>query len=98
MQLPEFVFIDPVNFPGAGLILYTEMPHYLGRVVKYKPSEFAALNKGVFAQCEGFSIVIQEMEGLLGHRATQSALSDMANFYLTVKILPNLGYYKKFKI
>lgn len=113
-MLPQFVFITPNKTNpemGAGFILYTKEPFYLGRVIKVVPTTFAAIeyrNKFkplVLAEIDGYAIFIAFAGKLSGNKVEASEDSDlqviynkMAKYYYEEKILSNQGYYKRFKL
>ena len=98
-----FVYIDPPkSLPGAGFILSTELPFYVGKVIKMKPEEakeFMIKTKKLFVFCKGYSIAILEVDSLLedGFQNHEN-LEGMADFYLNYRIIPNAGRYKRYKL
>jgi len=115
MKLPPFVFIAPnCSAPdmGAGFVLQTKEPYYLGRIVKLKPIQFAVLNYKnefkplVFSQVENYSILIVFAGTLGGNKVRvngqewekdlQFIFDKMADFMLNEKIKNNAGYYKRY--
>jgi hypothetical protein len=117
MKLPQFVFIAPnASAPemGAGFVLLTREPFYLGRIIKLKPDPFAVSNYKnefkplVYSQVENYSILIV-FAGTLGgnkirvngqewERDLQNLYDQMSYWFLDEKIQNNKGYYKRYII
>lgn len=115
--LPPYTFIAPnASAPemGAGFVLQTAPPHYLGRVVKLKPYDLAVseyvrdFKPLIFADIPGYSIVIAfagtlpaykiQVRGPDWEKEIQGIYNQMADWYEDDKINHNPGYYKRFKI
>ena len=115
MKLPKFVFIAPnISEPsmGAGFVLCTKEPYYLGRIIKLSPGPYSILNYKnefkplVYAVVDGYSIVITFAGNLSGYKVRvnsnewekdlQSVYEKMAVWFYEEKILNNAGYYKRY--
>lgn len=112
LKLPSHVFIAPQSdLEGAGLVLNTQEPFYVGRIIKlqgdfgllYWQQEHSPL---FFAVCTPYNIVISYAGMLKGpfvrvHAADykkelQEVVDRMADWYRKEKILNNPGYYKRY--
>lgn len=117
MKLPEHVFITPNKGDesmGAGFVLLTRHPYYLGRIIKVLPTPFFAVEyKNQFkplitAEIDGYSILISFAGNLSGYRVEvsgpdweqelQKIYNKMATYFYKEKILNNLGYYRRYKL
>ena len=111
MQLPDFLFCENKSaLPGAGLILYTQTPFWIGQVIKCasrQDLENAILKNQPFAWAKphDYNILILAFGALRSYTltGTQHQANDlatvfrrMADFYLTEKITPNKKYYERY--
>ena len=97
-----FLLIDPPkSLPGAGFILSTEPPFYIGKVIKMKAEEGKKfIQNSAFAEyefCYGYWVAIIA-EGSLRDKTdfSKEILKGMADFYLNYRILPHAGRYKRY--
>ena len=105
--LPKFLFATGENL-GAGLIVQTAQPLVFGRIIQFQDylQLLAQLDKFIASsQVQGYSILIV-YGGILGKgnvlqtsgdlRPPQATLDEMANFYLTEKVLPHKARFKRY--
>jgi hypothetical protein len=114
MQLPEFLFCENKSaLPGAGLILYTQPPYWVGQVMKFDSHNAWELwlkaNDGqvkAMGKPHGYSIAIVMIGALGAYRLPDSqagadelaaVFRRMSDFYLEEKIKPNAGYYRRYQ-
>ena len=99
-----FIFIEPPeSLPGAGFILSTSPPFYIGRVIKMEAQDYQRLNreeKANYVNCEGYSVVILPAGSLTGEHAEdiRIVLAKMANYYLKFKIEKYWQRFKRYRI
>ena len=99
-----FIFIEATESnPGAGFILSTSPPFYIGRVIKMEADEYLSLpseKKGELSNCEGYSIVILRAGSLLNEIVEDERimLNRMANYYLKFKIEKYEPRYRRYRI
>ena len=113
--LPPFVFIAPHQSDksmGAGFILETKQPFYLGRIIKLKPSPYSIITYEnefkplIYTVVGNYSILIAfagclerykvRVSGADWEKELQLIYNQMADFMLNEKINNNLSYYKKY--
>ena len=112
-NLPEFLFCENKSaLPGAGLILYTKPPYWVGQVIKFEShnawENWLRANDGkikAYGKPHGYSIAVVFIGAMGEYKldATQQAVDElagifrrMADFYLEEKINANEKYYKRF--
>lgn len=99
-----FVFIDPPqSLPGAGFILSTQEPFYIGKVIKMNQEEGKKFIQNSAIQeyefCMGYWVAIIAKGSLLDSESySREALEEMADFYLNYRIIPNAGRYKRYEL
>lgn len=99
-----FIFVEPTEtLPGAGFILSTSPPFYIGRVIKMEAEEYKSLSrekKGELSNCEGYSVVILRAGSLLNEIVEDERimLNRMANYYLEIKINKYWQRFKRYRI
>lgn len=99
---PFLLVHPPDSLPGAGYILSTKPPYYIGKVVKMKPEEvqmFEINQKKEYHFCGIYSVAIIA-EGSLAKQYVpfDRTIMNMAEFYLQQRILSNAGRYKRYKL
>lgn len=108
MQLPEFIFIEPQSsLRGAGFVLCTMQPFYIGKVYKFRTVEemrdfISSKNDWETVKLPGYTIVICLFTCLAGIRnpvkgQLNNCLVQMANYYLNNKITPHAAAYSRYK-
>ena len=115
MRLPQFLYIPPgLDNPelGAGLILQTAEPFYIGKVYRFKSDSESTIFLStytplVYSNILGYGIYIAFFGSLtnkIGVNNTsckeelQKIFEEMADFYKKEKVEPKYGFYKKFKL
>ena len=99
-----FIFVEATESnPGAGFILSTSPPFYIGRVIKMEVNEYHSLStekKGELSNCEGYSVVILRAGSLLNEIVEDERimLNRMANYYLKFKIEKYWQRFKRYRI
>lgn len=99
-----FIFVEATEtFPGAGFILSTKPPFYIGRVLKMDAAQYEQLNreeKENYVNCEGYSVVILRAGSLLNELVEDEriVLAQMANYYLKFKIDKYWQRFKRYRI
>lgn len=98
MVLPPFIFIDSApEFPGAGLIMQTKPPYYMGKVLKCRSREeyerFVNETDYSFGRVEGYRICIlfagtpnNNAPAVIDTDQFKPLLDEMAAWYLDNKI------------
>lgn len=96
-KLPKFLFCEnKTELPGAGWILCTEPPFFIGQVIK---------GDGVvcMANVVGYKIGINLFDALADEEGwacdipeNEVLAREMAEFYHEEKIKPNLRYYRRY--
>jgi hypothetical protein len=112
-MLPDFLFCENKSaLPGAGLILYTKAPYWMGQVMKFDSHEawehWSRSKHHTFAigKVLGYSIAVVGI-GAMGdyklpttHGTEADTLANvyrrMADFYMEEKINRNLNYFKRY--
>jgi hypothetical protein len=93
-----FIFVEATEtLPGAGFILSTKPPFYIGRVIKMNREDYTEKN---YVNCEGYSVVILAAGSLLpGHTEDiRIVLAKMANYYSQFKIQRYEGRFKRYRL
>ncbi len=114
MKLPEFLLVSPqIDLPGAGFVLQTIAPYYMGRVIKLSANPQAILNyvteykPMIYSQVANYNILIVFATSLNGtlratdehwREAHQQIFDRMAEHYLHNKINPHPGQYKRYLV
>lgn len=99
-----FIFVEATESnPGAGFILSTSPPFYIGRVIKMDAEQYHNLSlreKMDLANCEGYSVVILRAGSLLNEIVEDERimLNRMANYYLKFKIYKHEPRYRRYRI
>ncbi len=99
-----FIFVEATEtLPGAGFILSTSPPFYIGRVIKMDAQEYERLNreeKENYTNCEGYSVVILRAGSLMSEQVEDEriVLTQMANYYLKFKIEKYWQRFKRYRI
>lgn len=97
-----FIFVEATEtLPGAGFILSTSPPFYIGRVIKMDAQDYSRLNRDEnYVNCEGYSVVILPAGSLTGEHSEdiRIVLAKMANYYLKFKINKYWQRYKRYRI
>ena len=99
-----FIFAEPTESnPGAGFILSTSPPFYIGRVIKMEAEQYNNLSireKSELSNCEGYSVVILRAGSLTGEKVEDERimLNRMANYYLKFKIQRHEGRFRRYRI
>ena len=99
-----FIFVEATEtLPGAGFILSTKPPFYIGRVIKMDSEQYNGLTrekKGELFNCEGYSVVILRAGSLLNEQIEDEriVLTKMANYYLKFKIEKYWQRFKRYRI
>ena len=104
MSLPEFLFIPSQSFlQGNGFILQTTAPFAVGKLYLCDNEEDIELMESKVGnkpleKMEGYSIFITHFSNLIESKiSSDNVLKDMLNYYLSEKITPKLGKFKKYK-
>ena len=112
MKLPIYLFASSPELPGAGIILNTSPPFYIGKIWLFKDRDemayfIATRMPEVSSKINGYRILIEGAGSLLenptlsrGGQNTNTLAKiykEMADFYLTYKIKPNASYYKRYQ-
>ena len=115
MKLPQFLYIPPgLDNPelGAGLILQTSEPFYLGKIYRFKSNSesmvFLTENTPlVYSNVLGYGIYISfygsltdkiRVDNIPWKEERQDVFDRMAEFYDKEKIAPKRSFYNKFKL
>jgi hypothetical protein len=99
-----FIFVEATESnPGAGFILSTSPPFYIGRVIKMDAGQYNNLSlreKSELSNCEGYSVVILRAGSLLNEIVEDERimLNRMANYYLKFKIYKHEPRYRRYRI
>jgi hypothetical protein len=99
-----FIFVEATEtLPGAGFILSTSPPFYIGRVIKMEAQDYERLNreeKASYVNCEGYSVCILPAGSLTGEQSEdiRIVLAKMANYYLKFKIEKYWQRFKRYRI
>lgn len=111
LKLPPYIFCQSPELPGAGFILQTAFPHYLGKVWIFKTEdELAAFlaNRppAVGGKVNGFRVIVEGVGNL--HNPTPKAYHnqnaetlariyrEMADYFFKSKIETNASYYRRY--
>ncbi len=108
--MPYFLFCENKSaLPGAGLILYTKPPYWVGQVIKFKTHEECmnyqrnskAMAGGKLLEYCILVIHAGQLEPVRVAAIDADQLAEvyrrMCDFYLEEKILPNQRYYERYK-
>lgn len=99
-----FIFVEATEtLPGAGFILSTSPPFYIGRVIKMDAEQYNNLSireKSELSNCEGYSVIILRAGSLLNERVEDERiiLNRMANYYLKFKIEKYEPRFRRYRI
>ncbi len=106
-QSPFLLAENPPGIPGPGLVIGTQPPFFIGKVIQFKTNEEmqdylskVTEEQSRFFQCPGYRIGLLINSSLLTRPDTSPSTSycnSMAEFYLHHKINRNASYYKKYK-
>lgn len=99
---------NPPSMPGPGLVLCTELPFLIGKVIQFKtPEEVKEFterrNNYIYAFCKGYRIAIQISKQLTkyvpkGETVNYLEITEaMADYWLNNKILKNESHHKRYK-
>ena len=104
MMLPEYLFIPSQSFlQGNGFILQTNPPFAIGKLYLCENQDDIETMKSKVGnkpleKLEGYSIFITHFTNLTAPQiSSDNVLKDMLNYYLSEKINPKLGKFKKYK-
>ncbi len=106
-MIPKFFYCsNDQELPGAGMVLCTERPYRLFRVLKFSPEdEKIFLNKKTAAiKIPGYRIYLQEFTQLEHWAVSQlvekqpfEKISQLVKFYIDEKITPNAYQFKRYR-
>ena len=107
-KIPTYFFAEHPDLSGAGFIISSIAPCYVGKVYKFNNEEdfnlFVSRPKTPFKEIPGYRMAIQYF-GTMGEGEVKQdpddlevALIQMVGFYLEKKIALNEKYYKRYKL
>lgn len=105
MRLPPFfIALGCEEIPAPHLVIQTDSPYWIGKIIQFKTSDELASFKANslyaedFYQCRGYRIGVYIVDSFHVGMTHDITGFNMAEYFLNNKILPNHGYYKKYKI